>query len=71
MGGDLKLLFTHNLGAFEFFPQEAHLYDAFGAKGVNVGRLRKMRFRSSTQPIYTRDRETLAAMSGKDLHPIK
>ena len=65
-GKDLRLPFTQNLGTFEFFPQEAHLYDAFRAKGVNVDGLRKMRFSSSTQPIYTKDRETLAAMSAED-----
>jgi len=66
MGDDLRLPFTQSLGTIEFFPQEARLYDAFRAKGVNVDGLRKMRFRSSMQPIYTKDQETLAAMSAED-----
>jgi hypothetical protein len=66
IGEDRRLPFTQSLGTIEFFPEQAFLHDAFRAKGVNVDGLRKMRFSSPTQPIYTKDRETLAAMSAEE-----
>jgi hypothetical protein len=61
-----SLPFTQDLGTFEWFPEEAHLYEAFRARGVDVDGLRQMKFNSTTRPMHTKDREALAAMSDED-----
>lgn len=61
-----SLPFTQSLGTFDWFPEEAHLYEAFRTKGANVDGLRQMQFNSTTRPMYTKDQQTLAAMSQEE-----
>jgi hypothetical protein len=62
LSGEISLPFTRSLGTVEMFPKTSDLDDAFRERGVNVEKLRKMRFRSSDQPMSSDDQRRLAAM---------